>query len=151
MERFAVCVNDADHAQRVLKPLLASAAGATHCVVVVCVPRLGWRIGRWLAPAARQQWRQDWAAQLSAALAPALALAAPAVSTEWLVASGPLSSVTRGLRQQHGAGLRLVDARRPQPGAVAEPLMAGPAPARARFGAPVAVASSLSLVLALTD
>ena len=151
MERFAVCVNDADHAQRVLTPLLGSAAGATHCVVVVCAPQLGWRIGRWLTPAARQQWRNDWVAQLRAALAPALALAAPGASTEWVVAAGPLATFTCELRQQHGAALRLVDARRPRPGAVADPLVAGQAQARARFGAPVAVASSLSLVLALTD
>lgn len=151
MERFAVCVNDADHAQRVLAPLLVSAAGATHCVVVACAPRLGWRIGRWLAPAARQQWHLDWATQLRVALAPALASAVPGASTEWVVAAGPLPSFIRGLRQQHGAGLRLVDARCARPGTVAEPLVAGPTTARARFGAPVAVASWLSLMLALTD
>ena len=151
MERFAVCVNDADHAQRVLAPLLVSAAGAAHCLVVVCAPRLGWRMGRWLAPAARQQWRHDWAAQLRATLAPALALTAPGAAVEWVVAAGPLPGFIRGLRQRHGAGLRLVDARRPHPGAVAEPLVACPELTGRRFGAPVAVASSLSLMLALTD
>lgn len=151
MERFAVCVNDADEARRVLTPLLATAAGPTRCLMVMCPPRLGRRISRWLSAAERQRWADDWAARLQATLAPQLASASSGAVIDWVTARGPLIPFMRNLRQQHGAGLRLLDARQARLGAVAEPMTAEQASAAGRLAAPVAVASSLSLMLALTD
>ena len=154
MERFAVCVDDLEEAQRTLATLLSTEGGPVHCLLVACPPGLGQRIGRWLTPALRQQWRHDWAARLHERLAPVLAQAAqatPAVGFEWVVADRPLPAVIRGLRLQQGAGLRLVDARRQRPGRLNAPMTLDPRAAAARFAAPVAVASSLSLLLALTD
>lgn len=155
MERFAVCVDDLDEAQRALAPLLGADGALAHCVLVACPPGLGHRIGRWLTPAMRQQRRADWAADLHRQLAPVLgqaALAAPGVGVEWAVVDRPLPAFIRGLRLQHGAGLRLIDARRRRPGRPNEPMTLSPPAATAgRYAAPVAVASSLSLLLALTD
>jgi hypothetical protein len=118
---------------------------------VACPPRLGLRIGRWLSPAVRRQWRHEWAARLAAQLVPALAQAAPGSSIEWVVAFEPLAPLLHGLRLRHGASLALVDARHARVGAVAEAMIAGPTSLGARMAAPVAVASSLSLMLALAD
>ena len=151
MQRFAAFVDDTAHALCALMPVLNSAAGHTHCVIVLCAPRLKRRIGRFTNAAARQAWRADWCAQLRGSLAPQLAGLAPALSLEWVQAETPLPSLVRTLRQQHGAALRLLDARCQRLGQVAAPLVAGQAPAPGRVAAPVAVASSLSLMLALAD
>ena len=151
MERFAVCLDDADLAHCALAPLLAADCGPAHCLLVICPPGLGRRIGRWLTPALRHQWRDDWAAQFRLRMAPVLAQAAPGVAFDWVVARQPLSIFTRELRGHYGAGLRLIDARRQHPGSLSEPMTASPAATGRRFAAPVAVASSLSLLLALTD
>lgn len=150
MERLAVCVNDAEQARRTLGPLMAAAA-PMQCLVVLCPPGLGRRVGRWLTEGERQRWRADWAAALRGRLAPQLAQAAPGAHFEWLTAQRPLAEFVRELRRQHGAGLRLLDARRTPVGASLEPMQAGQAPVGGRVAAPVAIASSLSLMLALTD
>jgi hypothetical protein len=154
MERFAVCVDDVEEAQRALAPLLGAGSGLAGCVLVACPPGLGHRIGRWLTPAMRRQRRVDWAAALRQQLAPVLdqaARAAPGVALDWTVVDRPLAAFTRDLRLQHGAGLRLIDARRQHPGRPNEPMSVSPSAVGRRYAAPVAVASSLSLLLALTD
>lgn len=151
MQCFAAFVDDAAHAMRSLSPVLDAAAGATHCVVVLCPPRLNRRMSRFTPSSARQAWRADWADALKRQLAPALAGAAPAVTVTWEVATGDLPAVARTLRLRHGAGLRLLDARAQRLGRTNPPLVAGQAPVSGRMAAPVAVASSLSLMLALTD
>jgi hypothetical protein len=153
MERIAVFVDDAGHALGLLRPLLAGDAGnpspPVHWVVVGCAPRLTRHAGRWVSKSARQQWRERWARSLRAALEPGLA-AAGATSIEWLVARGPLDALCERLRRRLGTGLRLLDLRRPKLGHDLEPLT-GEDPRRPRWATPVAVSSSLSLVLALTD
>jgi hypothetical protein len=154
MERFAVCVDEVDEAARALAPLFSTGGGPAHCVLVACPPGLGRRIGRWLTPAMRRQWADHWAASLGDRLAPVLAQAtgaAPGLRFEWVVAGRPLPVFIRDLRLQHGAGLRLVDARRQHPGRLNEPMTLGPPATGARLAAPVAVVSSLSLLLALAD
>lgn len=151
MERFAVCVNDVEQARRVIVPMLATAPRIGQCLVLSCPPRLGRRIGRFTSAAARRQWRDDWAAELRGRLEPALSVATPQSPFAWVTPSGPLAAFIRELRRQHGAGLRLVDARCHPPGAALEPMTDGEARPRGRLAAPMAVASSLSLMLALTD
>jgi hypothetical protein len=152
MERMAVLVNDAQHARQVMSALLAPGAAPAHWVMVMCPPRLPRRIGRWLTDAQRQLWRSDWASSLRAQLADVLPSVAPGARVDWVLAETPLHTLVRAQRQQLGAGLRLVDARNPQLGSSAEPLPA-PAPAGEsdRLARPVAVASTVSVMLALAD
>lgn len=151
MDRLAVCLDDAEQARHLLMPLVAHADDRMACWLIVCPPGLGHRVGRWLSDAQRRRWRDDWAARLRERLEPELAQVAPAARFEWVTAHGPVSQVLRSLRQQQGVDLRLLDARRNKLGATSEPMAAGPQPSPRPLTAPVAVASSLSLLLALTD
>jgi len=151
MEKIAVFVDDVDHARQLLAPLLAQGAEPMHWVVVACAPRLTHRIGKWVSNSNRQQWREHWARALRQKLEPVFGDAG-APGREWIVARGPLDALSTRLRVRLGADLRLLDARRPKLGVVLPPLLADQAPEPgSRWAAPVAVTSSLSLVLALTD
>lgn len=152
MEHMAVLVTEVEHARRVMASLLAPDAEPAHWVMLMCPPRLPKRIGRWLTPAQRQQWHADWARSLQTRLGAALASRAAEAQVDWVVALGPLHTVVRQQRLRLGAGLRVLDARRPGLGGVAEPF-ADPAPAGTadRLAMPVAVASALSVMLALAD
>lgn len=148
MERLTVLVNDAAQAQQVLQPLLSANPGQ-DCTLVLCPPRLTHRIGKWLSNRQRLQWQARWAQDLQASLQAAL----PAgTEPTWVVASSnPAETLTR-LRRQHGPALQLLDLRRTHLGhelPVAHPGLA-PQPDD-RWKAPLAVSSSLSMVLALVD
>lgn len=150
MERIAVFVDDAAHAQRLLEPFRAEPTIAW--LVIACPPRLTHRIGKYVAHRSREQWRARWAARLREELAPTLGAAPQGQSHEWLVAKGPLPELVQRLQLRHGSGLRVLDARRPKLGVAQAPLVPGqPSETAARWAAPVAVSSSLSLMLALTD
>ena len=149
MEKIAVFVDDAEHAQRLLAPLLAQGAGGVQWVVVGCAPRLTHRIGKWVSHSQREHWRESWARALKTKLAPVFG----AASVEWDLARGPLEETGRRLRRRFGTELRLLDARRPKLGAPLQPLdaqQAAPSVAD-RWATPVAVTSGLSVMLALTD
>jgi len=47
--------------------------------------------------------------------------------------------------------LRLLDARRPKVGEIAEPLVDGKTSVRGRWAVPIAISGGLSVVLALAD
>jgi hypothetical protein len=156
MERIAVFYDDVDHAKRLLGPMLAQGGDPSLWVMVACAPRMTHRIGKWLSNSAREHWRNQWSEQQRQALEPALVNQRSNTSFEWLVAKGPLPALTQRLRQRHGVSLRVLDARRPKLAEVAMPLqqpVAGSAqPTQAgRFAAPLAVSSSLALVLTLAD
>ncbi len=153
MEHSATFVNDLDHAREMLLPLLADHSGPAQWTVVVCTPRLTRHIGRFVNRRGRDAWRAQWADQLRQALEPALHLPASGLSIEWRTADGPLEDITRQLRATHGAGLRVLDARCSRMGAPNPPVVpeqhamaVGP-----RLTAPIAITSTLSLVLALSD
>ena len=152
MERMAVLVNEVQHAREVMAALLAPDALPAHWVMVMCPPRLPSRIGRWLTPAQRQRHRADWAADLQAHLGASLPALAPKSRVEWILAASPLHELVQLQRVRLGAGLRVLDARHPRLGSVVEPAT-DPASATSgqRLALPVAVASTLSMVLALTD
>ena len=152
MERMAVLVNEARHARQVMAALLAPGAKPAHWVMVMCPPRLPRRIGRWLTPAQRQRQRADWAAEVQARLDARLPALAPEARIEWILAASPLHELVQLQRLRLGAGLRVLDARHHRLGGVVEPI-AGPASAVSghRLALPVAVASALSMMLALTD
>lgn len=149
MERIAVYVDDAEHARHILAPMLAEQAPQAHWVVVACPPRLTHRIGKWVSHSNREQWRDHWAKALRQKLEP-LFHGAELVACEWTVARGPLDRVGARLRGRLGAELRLLDARRPKLGVDLPALLPGQ-PAENRWATPVAVSSSLAVVLALTD
>ena len=107
MEHLAVIVNDAMQARRLLAPLLVPNAAPTHWLLVADAPRLSHRIARWTTPGARAAWRQDWCTRLRLELQPWLDAAPAQACFSWHQADGPLADLTRQLRLQHGAGLRI--------------------------------------------
>lgn len=152
MDKIALFVDDAEHAERLLAPMLARGARPVQWVVVACAPRLTHRIGRWVSHAGREQFRERWARELRERLQPVFARLAPGAPCDWTVASGPLERQADRLRQRYGTDLRLFDARRPKLGVDTAPVDGGAAPAAGRrWAAPVAVSSSMSVMLALTD
>lgn len=147
MEKIAVFVDDAAHAGQLLRPLLAPAAAPVHWVVVGCAPRLTHRIGKWVSHSQRQHWRDHWAREMRRELAPVFGSA----RVDWELARGPLEPLVSRLKSRVGSDLRVLDARRPKLGAAQAPLDGSPQAAGQGWGAPVAVTSSLALMLALTD
>ena len=153
METIAVFVDDADHARHLLTPLLAQDGTQLRWVVVACPPRLTHRIGKWVSHSSRVQWRDHWMRTLRQQLEPLFGQA-KVVNMEWLMASGPLDQLSARLRLRLGTDLRLLDARRSRLGAAHAALNAEqPAtePAMSRWAVPIAVTSSLAVVLAMTD
>lgn len=142
MRYTAVYLDDAEHARRRLEPLLSAAPAPAHWLMVGCAPRLSHRVGKWVSHSSREHWRQKWLQRLRSELEPALAQCQPQVHFEWTVARAPLEQVWAQLRQQHGDGLQLVDARRerPAPGQVLRGL-----------GLPWALGSGLWSLAALAD
>jgi len=149
METIAVFVDDAEHARRLLLPMAAQGA-STQWVLVACAPRLTHRIGRWVSHGQREQWRKRWAAKLFTELEPVLA-GRPGDRVQTRLAKRPLQQVVQQLCREYGSALRLLDARRPKLGEIAEPLAGGEQAARSRWAVPIAVSGGLSVVLALTD
>jgi hypothetical protein len=147
MEKIAVFVDDAPHAARQLAPLAPRAAPGVQWVVVACAPRLPHHAGRWLSEGVREQWRQRWAHSLRERLAPAF----PVPPVEWLLARGPLPRQVDRLRVRFGADLRVLDLRAPRVGGRPVPLAQTSSTLATRWPVPVAAASGLSLLLALTD
>jgi hypothetical protein len=153
MEKIAVFVDDAEHAKQLLAPMLAQGAHPVRWVIVACPPRLTHRIGKWVSNAGREQFRERWARTLRDRLEPTLARAPIGGGPDWLVAGGPLDRFADGLRARFGTDLRVLDARRPKLGVDLPPLVGGAKPATPgrRWATPIAVSSSLSVMLALTD
>lgn len=147
MEKIAVFVDDAEHARRLLAPLLAPAAAPVQWYVIGCAPRLTHRIGKWVSHSQREHWREHWLRELRRQLEPVLAGA----QVEWEVARGPLEPLTQRLRARAGTDLRVLDARRPKLGVAPAPLDSSAPAAAPGWAAPAAVTSSLAVVLALTD
>ena len=151
MERLAIYVNDAPYAHRVLQPLLAE-RGDTPCTMVLCPPMLTHRVGKWLSNRQRQHWQRTWAERLRQDLQ-GLLPAAAGPQIEWTTASsGRPQDTTSQLRRRLGTGLQVMDLRKPRVGQNLPQLAPGEAaPGDDRWKAPLAVGSSLAVVLALID
>lgn len=151
MERLAIFVNDAAYAQRYLEPLLGQQPSAAPCTLVICPPRLTHRIGKFLSNRQRQHWQRHWCQRLQeelTALLPTDALK----DVDWQVSGSRVTDATTRLRRQHGPALKVLDMRKAQLGQTLGPVEPGQAPkSDDRWQAPVAVTSSLSVVLALVD
>lgn len=144
-----VFVNDAEHAQAMLRPVM-SGSPARRWVVVVCAPRLTRRIGKFSSQQSRKQWRAQWAQRLLAQLQPMFTAPSQQLQ-ETLVAEVPLPDVVQRLRERLGPSLELFDARKPRLGAGLESPERQAPPESSRWLAPIAVTSGMSLVLALAD
>ncbi|HET7795609.1 MAG TPA: hypothetical protein VFL64_19640 [Rhizobacter sp.] len=149
MEKIAVFLNDAAHAQSMLAPLLQS-SGPSHWIMVACPPTLTRHIGRWVSGPAKQQWRERWSAELFAQVEPLLK-AQHGSRVERMLAKRPLFEVATRLDSRLGS-IKVFDARRPRIGRPNEPLTAdAPAHELSRWTYPVAVTTGLSAMLALAD
>lgn len=150
MDRLAIYVNDAPYAHRVLQPLMAQQAGAP-VTMVLCPPRLTHRVGKWLSNRQRQQWQRTWADRLRQELQSLL----PAIQgreVDWATADSHPQAMAAQLRRRLGTDLQVLDLRKPRTGQALPELTPGQAPAADdRWKAPLAVSSSLSVVLALVD
>lgn len=151
MHRIAVFVDDSDHARRVLSPFVQSTAEGTQWVLVTCAPLLPYRVARWLNLEQRARARTDWFAEVQSELGP-MFRGRQADSLEWHNSTGSAASTFEALRAKHGTSLRVLDLRKGRPGRATSPiLLTKRTPAAKDWGVPVAVASSLTLMLALTD
>ncbi len=151
MDRIAVFVDDSEHARRILYPYIQSTAQETEWLVVACAPRLPHRVSRWLTREQCSRSRLDWVARLRSELEPTFGNRC-SDSVEWLSPTGRLALTSDSLRSKYGTSLRMLDARKGRPGRSAEPILQPKSvQAHSEWGVPVAIASSLSLMLALTD
>ncbi|MDO9112739.1 MAG: hypothetical protein Q7U63_02980 [Polaromonas sp.] len=124
MDTTIVYVDEAAHALGMLAPLLQSgqARTPTRWIVVGCAPRITHRVSKWVTHSARESWRGKWAEKVFEQIVPLLQACGEPVITQ--LARGSLEEFTAALQAQHGEG-RIVDARRPKPGA---DLQAAPGP-----------------------
>ncbi len=149
MEKIAVFVNDAEHALRIVRPMLEGAVPA-HWIIIAAPPTLTRHIGRWVSHSARQQWLERWSADLFGKLEPVLRQV-PGSKVEKMLVKRPLTEVSEKLQARLGP-VRLLDARQPRVGKVDEPVSAGQsAQAQGAWAYPVAATAGLSAVLTLAD
>jgi len=123
LEKIILYVDDAAYAREFLARATADQVGgdgARHWMLVACAPRMTHRISKWVSHSARENWRGKWFAKTQDQVVPLLSRPGDAVTP--LLAQGPLAELTLRLRRDHGAGVRIVDARRPKIGVELEPV-----------------------------
>jgi hypothetical protein len=116
MDKIIVYVDDAEHAQQLLTPLVAQQAAGRHWVLVACAPRMTHRISKWVSHSARESWRSKWADRLFDQLVPAVGLRSGQFTT--VLAKTPLPELTEELQAQIRATgappAPVVDVRKPR-------------------------------------
>ena len=117
MDKIIVYVDDADHAQQLLAPLVANEpASQRHWVLVACAPRMTHRVSKWVSHSARESWRNKWADKLFAQIITGVGLPHAQVTT--VLAKGPLAELTEQLQADlQSDGYRpapVMDARKPR-------------------------------------
>jgi hypothetical protein len=125
MDNVIVFLDEAAYALAALPPLLAagSARAPVRWIVVGCAPRVTHHVSKWVTHSARQNWRGKWADKVFAQVLPVLQGPGDEVVTQ--IANGPLCDLTEALMRQYGAA-RVLDARRPRPGNMLQPLTRQP-------------------------
>ena len=58
MERIAVFVDTAQHAKRLIEPMLGQHRAEMQWIVVGCPPRLSRHVGKWVSQSSRVQWHR---------------------------------------------------------------------------------------------
>lgn len=151
MHRTAVFVNDPAYARRLLSPFLQATAEPSSWIFLPCAPRLPRRVGRWLTSEACERFAHDWANRLRSDLEVTLKFGRDD-QIEWVTPRETLASTIDGLRSKYGTSTRLLDARCQRLGRPNELLVPESSPPQpSAWGMPAAVASTLSVVLALSD
>ena len=112
METWLVYIDDKNHAQQQLTPMLIKGV-PIQWVLVGCPPRLTRHAGKWLTQKAIQRWRNQWTQDNLQPIQAMLSESGDKVHTQ--VAHGPLVQMTKQLQQEWG-NLRVIDARRPRLG-----------------------------------
>lgn len=149
MENIIVYVDDADYAQQMLQPMLATGkpGNPVRWIVVACAPRLTHDASKWVSHSALQSWRGEWADKVFAELAPLLrheGLTDTVVVTR--LAETVLTSQTESLIKEFGEA-RVLDARRPRLGQDLQPVTAGQVQEhRGALGVAVALATAAVFV-----
>jgi hypothetical protein len=125
MDNVIVYLDEAAYALAALPPLLAAgpARAPVRWIVVGCAPRVTHHVSKWVTHSARQNWRGKWADKVFAQVLPVLQGPGDEVVTQ--IAGGPLCDLTEALMRQYGEA-RLLDARRPKPGNMLQPLTRQP-------------------------
>ena len=115
MENIVVYVDDADYAQQMLQPMLATgkSGNSVQWIVVACAPHLSHDAGKWVSPGALQSWRGEWADKVFAQLEPLLRQEGNTVITR--LAETVLTDQSASLIKEFGEA-RVLDARRPKLG-----------------------------------
>jgi hypothetical protein len=146
MEKWIVYVDEIDHGQQVLRPMI-EAAGQRQPVqwlLVACPPRVTHHASKWVTHSARESWRGKWADKVFSQLVPLVKSAGDDVLT--VMGKSNLMAQTESLMRTHGAS-RVLDARRPKFGQTLEPVTASQTPpAQGAMGMLTAVASAGLLV-----
>ena len=147
MEKIILYVDDAAYAREFLaKAPVAPGAARRHWVLVACAPRMTARISKWVSHSARTNWRAKWFSKTQDQLLPLLQREGDAVTP--VLAEGPLTEMTQRLRIEHGAAVRVVDARRPKIGVDMEPVALDQQPAgQSGWALPGAVVSMGALLI----
>ena len=112
METWLVYIDDKNHAQQQLTPMLIKGV-PIQWVLVGCPPRLTRHAGKWLTQKAIQRWRNQWTQDNLQPIQAMLSESGDKVHTQ--VANGPFVLMTKQLQQEWGT-LRVIDARRPRLG-----------------------------------
>lgn len=123
MDNIIVYVDDAEYAQHLLQPMLASddSRKPTRWIVVGCAPHLSHDASKWVSHAALESWRGEWADKVFVQLAPLLRHDGNAVVTR--LGQTELSSQSKSLMKEFGQA-RVLDARRPKFGQNLQPVTA---------------------------
>ena len=149
MENIVVYVDDADYAQQMLQPMLATgkSSNPVQWIVVACAPHLSHDAGKWVSPGALQSWRGEWADKVFAQLEPLLRQEGNTVVTR--LAEKVLTDQSASLIKEFGEA-RVLDARRPKLGQDLQPVTVGQVQEH-RGALGVAVALATAAVFAALD
>ena len=149
MENIVVYVDDADYAQQMLQPMLATgkSSNPVQWILVACAPHLSHDAGKWVSPGALQSWRGEWADKVFAQLEPLLRQEGNTVVTR--LAEKVLTDQSASLIKEFGEA-RVLDARRPKLGQDLQPVTVGQVQEH-RGALGVAVALATAAVFAALD
>ena len=123
MDNIIVYVDDAEYAQHLLQPMLASddSRSPTRWIVVGCAPHLSHDASKWVSHSALESWQGEWADKVFAQLTPLLQHEGSTVVTR--LGQTELSRQTESLMKEFGEA-RVLDARRPKFGQDLQPVTA---------------------------
>lgn len=125
METIIVFIDDADHAIKLLQPMLPPQAHSpTRWVLIGCAPRVTRHISRFVTQSARAGWRESWGDKVFARVMPLLQNQSQPLNIVITQVAPPrqsLCDLTTALTHQYSAR-HVLDARRPKLGQDLQPV-----------------------------